>query len=159
MPKLTNCLWFAAEAEEAANFYTSVFPNSEIRTITRYTDASAKMANMPVGTVMTVAFSRDGSEFLALNGGPLFTFNESISFVIRCKDQAEIDHYWDCLTAFGTPGPCGWLTDRYGLSWQVVPENIEELMRNPEATNRVMAVLGTMTKLDLATLDRAYRGE
>ena len=118
MPQLTPCLWFDTEGEDAAELYTSVFPNSKILDVARYGSAGPR----PEGTVMTVTFELDGQKFLALNGGPNFTFNEAVSFQIPCRDQDEVDHYWEKLGEGGEPGPCGWLKDRFGLSWQVVPE-------------------------------------
>jgi predicted 3-demethylubiquinone-9 3-methyltransferase (glyoxalase superfamily) len=153
MPKITPFLWFDGQAEEAANFYASVFPNSKILSVSRYGEG----APAPAGSVMTVAFELDGKPFVALNGGPIFKFNEAVSFVVECKDQAEIDAYWDKLTAGGgQPSQCGWLKDRYGLSWQVVPANLGELFSGPaEKVNRVTAALMQMTKLDVGELERA----
>ena len=153
MPQITPNLWFDTESEEAATFYVSVFPNSEIRRIAYYGEAGPG----PAGTVLTVDFVLDGQQFTAINGGPQFTFDEAVSFLIHCADQAEIDYYWDKLTAGGEEGPCGWLKDRYGLSWQVVPEGHAELMCDPDVGRRdraMRAVLG-MKKLDIAAIEAA----
>jgi len=157
MPQLTPCLWFDTEGEDAAELYTSVFPNSKILEIARYGSAGPR----PEGTVMTVTFELDGQKFLALNGGPNFTFNEAISFQIPCRDQDEVDHYWEKRGEGGEPGPCGWLKDRFGLSWQVVPTGMEELFADPDkgrAERAMKAMLG-MRKLDIAALRRAADGE
>ena len=153
MPQLTPCLWFDTEGEEAAELYTSVFPNSKILEVARYGSAGPR----PEGTVMTVTFELDGQEFLALNGGPDFTFNEAVSFQIPCRDQAEVDHYWEQLGAGGEHGPCGWLKDRFGLSWQVVPTRLTELLEDPdrEKSQRVMAAMLQMGKLEIAELEEA----
>jgi len=153
MPQLTPCLWFDTEGEDAAELYTSVFPNSKILEIARYGSAGPR----PEGTVMTVTFELDGQKFLALNGGPNFTFNEAISFQIPCRDQAEVDHYWEKLGEDGEPGPCGWLKDRFGLSWQVVPNRLPELLADPDRdkAQRVMAAMLEMGKIEIAELDRA----
>ncbi len=165
MAKLTRvvpCLWFADEAEEAARFYTGVFPNSRIVAVTRYGAAGFEHHRRPVGTVMTVQFELDGQAFTALNGGPVFRFNEAVSLQVMCETQAEIDHYWDALSAGGDPGAqnCGWLKDRYGLSWQVVPVGMEEMLADagsPAGERAMAAVLG-MKKLDLAALRGAFEG-
>jgi len=146
MPKITPFLWFNDNAEEAANFYLSIFKNSKITNVKRYGEAGPG----PAGTVMVVEFELDGQVFTALNGGPHFKFNEAVSFVVRCKDQGEIDYYWDALSVAGE-GQCGWLKDKFGLSWQIVPENIGELLSTPGA----MKALGTMKKLDIAALKNA----
>ena len=127
MQKLIPCLWFDTEGEDAANFYTSVFPNSKIREIARYGSAGPR----DEGTVMTVSFELDGQEFVALNGGPDFTFNEAVSFQVSCKDQEEVDAYWSKLSEGGEEGPCGWLKDKFGLSWQIVPTALPELLERP----------------------------
>ncbi len=150
MPRITPNLWFDTQGQEAAEFYVSVFPNSKIKTVTQYTEAGPR----PAGTVMTVDFVLDGEDFTAINGGPEFTFDEAISLAINCADQDEVDYYWDKLSAGGEEGPCGWLKDRYGLSWQVVPAGIEELFTDPDqgrATRAMKAMLG-MKKLDVAEL-------
>lgn len=154
MPNLTNCLWFDTQGEDAANFYTSIFPNSEVKSISRYTDAGPGEA----GTVITVSFTLDGTDFMALNGGPNHKFNEAISFVIHCKDQDEVDHYWENLTSDGgEENVCGWLRDKYGLSWQVVPDGFIELVSDPDEERRekAMRAMFTMKKLDLAALRAA----
>ena len=156
MDKIRPFLWYNTQAEEAANFYVSIFKNSKIIHIARYPEG----APMPAGTAMVVVFELDGRGFLALNGGPNFKFTEAISFTISCEDQKEIDHYWEKLTANGgSEGPCGWLKDKYGLSWQVVPKNMGELLANPKTASRVMQEEMKMKRIDLATLERAARGE
>jgi predicted 3-demethylubiquinone-9 3-methyltransferase (glyoxalase superfamily) len=156
MPNLTPCLWFDTEGEDAAELYTSVFPNSKIVDVARYGPAGPR----PAGTVMTVTFELDGQKFLALNGGPNFTFNEAVSFQIHCRDQAEVDHYWERLGEGGEPGPCGWLKDRFGLSWQVVPDRLPELLGDPdrEKAQRVMAAMLEMGKIEIAELEQAAAG-
>ncbi len=154
MPKLTSCLWFDTEGEDAANFYVSVFPNSRIVNVSRYGDAGPR----PAGSVMTVDFELDGHPFMALNGGPEFTFNEAVSFVVDCADQDEVDHYWTRLSEGGEEGPCGWLKDRFGLSWQVVPAALGELASDPDPAKSqavIKAMLG-MRKLVVAELQAAY---
>jgi predicted 3-demethylubiquinone-9 3-methyltransferase (glyoxalase superfamily) len=153
MQKITPCLWFDMEGEEAAQFYTSVFPNSKIVEVTRYGSAGPR----PEGTVMTVSFALDGQRFIALNGGPDFTFNEAISFEVDCESQEEVDKYWDALTDGGEEGPCGWLKDRYGVSWQIVPKVLYELIGDPdrEKSQRVMAAMLKMKKIEIAELERA----
>ncbi|HZO96851.1 MAG TPA: VOC family protein [Gaiellaceae bacterium] len=153
MPKITPCLWFDTEAEDAAEHYTSLFPGSRIREITRYGAAGPR----PEGTVMTVSFELDGQPFLALNGGPQFTFGEAISFIVDCADQEQVDHYWRALSEGGEEGPCGWLKDRFGVSWQIVPRRLEELLSDPdrERAQRVMAAMLEMRKIEIAGLERA----
>ena len=153
MPQLTPCLWFDTEGEDAAELYTSVFPNSKILEVARYGSAGPRKE----GTVMTVTFELDGQEFLALNGGPEFTFNEAISFQIPCRDQAEVDHYWEKLGEGGEHGPCGWLKDRFGLSWQVVPNRLTELLTDSdrEKAQRVMAAMMQMGKIEIDELEQA----
>jgi len=150
---LTPCLWFDTEGEEAATFYTSVFPNSKITEIARYGPAGPR----PEGTVMTVAFALDGQPFLALNGGPEFMFSEAISFIVDCKDQDEVDAYWSALSDGGEEGPCGWLKDRFGVSWQIVPEALPKLLSDPdkERSQRVMAAMMQMKKIEIDELERA----
>ncbi len=154
--KITPFLWFDGNAEEAANFYVSVFPNSEITEISRYGEAGPRAA----GSVMVVGFRLDGQEFLALNGGPEFTFNEAVSFSIACANQEEVDYYWDKLTDGGEPGPCGWLKDKFGLSWQVNPTVLTEMLQDEdrERADRVMQAMLQMGKIDIATLQAAYEG-
>jgi predicted 3-demethylubiquinone-9 3-methyltransferase (glyoxalase superfamily) len=154
MPSITPFLWFDDQAEDAARFYTSVFPNSRITQVTHYGAAGPREA----GTVMTVAFELDGRPFTALNGGPEFTFSEAISFSIECDTQDEVDGYWAALTADGgEEGPCGWLKDRFGLSWQVVPKRLLELISDPDdaAAQRAVAAMLQMRKLDIAALEDA----
>jgi predicted 3-demethylubiquinone-9 3-methyltransferase (glyoxalase superfamily) len=155
--KIIPNLWFDTQAEEAATFYTSVFDNSRIVSITRYTEAGPR----PAGMVMTVEFELNGQRFVGINGGPEFTFDEAVSFQINCETQDEIDYYWQRLTEDGgQEGPCGWLKDRYGLSWQVVPTGIEEMLNDSDpdrATRAMQAILG-MSKIDIAALQRAADG-
>jgi predicted 3-demethylubiquinone-9 3-methyltransferase (glyoxalase superfamily) len=153
MQKITPCLWFDAEGEEAARFYTSVFPNSRILEIARYGDAGPR----PEGTVMTVSFELDGHEFVALNGGPEFTFSEAVSFQVICETQDEVDTYWSTLSEGGEEGPCGWLKDRFGLSWQIVPRVLFELVSDPdrEKSQRAMAAMLQMGKIDTEALQEA----
>ncbi len=154
MPKLTSCLWFDTQGEDAANLYVSVFPNSRIVNVSRYGEAGPR----PAGSVMTVDFELDGQPFMALNGGPDFTFSEAISFVIDCADQDEVDYYWSKLAEGGEEGPCGWLKDPYGLSWQVVPAALGELAGDPDPAKAqavIKAMLG-MRKLVVAELQAAY---
>jgi predicted 3-demethylubiquinone-9 3-methyltransferase (glyoxalase superfamily) len=153
MAKLTPCLWFDNEGEEAAKLYTSIFPNSKIVKVTRYGSAGPR----PEGTVMTVDFELDGQPFVALNGGPQFSFNEAVSFQISCNDQDEVDSYWSKLTEGGEEGPCGWLKDRFGLSWQVIPTALSELLNDPdkEKAQRVMAAMLEMHKIEIDELERA----
>ena len=160
MQKITPMLWFDNQAEDAARFYTSIFKSSKIKTITHYGDSGAQASGRPKGSVMTVGFEIEGQEFVALNGGPVFKFSEAISFVVNCKTQEEIDQLWAKLTAGGgQPGPCGWLKDKYGLSWQIVPTVLNELMEgDPRKSEKVMAALMKMGKLDIETLERAAQG-
>jgi predicted 3-demethylubiquinone-9 3-methyltransferase (glyoxalase superfamily) len=153
MPKQTPCLWFDGQAEQAAEHYTAIFPNSEILGVTRYgPDMPA-----PEGQVMTVEFSLDGQQYVGLNGGPEFTFSEAISFQIHCADQDEVDHYWTRLADGGEEGPCGWLKDRFGVSWQVVPTRLFELVgdSDPGRAQRATQAMLTMKKIDIAALERA----
>jgi predicted 3-demethylubiquinone-9 3-methyltransferase (glyoxalase superfamily) len=162
MQRITPCLWFADEGEDAARFYVGIFPNSRITATTRYGTAGFETHRRPAGSVMTVAFELDGHTFTALNGGPAFTFNEAVSFQVSCDTQEEIDHYWEKLGAGGDPNAqqCGWLKDRYGLSWQIVPREMEEMFEDPEspATQRTMEAMLRMKKLDIAELRRARDG-
>jgi predicted 3-demethylubiquinone-9 3-methyltransferase (glyoxalase superfamily) len=153
MSKVTPWLWFDLEAEEAAEFYTSIFPNSRILGVSRYGDAGPR----PAGTVMTVEFELDGQRLFALNGGPQFPFTEAISLAVDCDSQAEVDEYWTRLGEGGQEGPCGWLKDRYGLSWQIVPARLRELLEDSDAdtSQRVMAAMLKMGKLDVAELEAA----
>jgi len=154
--KIVPNLWFDTEAEEAAGFYASIFPNSRIVTVARYTEAGPR----PAGTVMTVEFELDGQRFVGINGGPEFTFSEAVSFQITCADQAEVDYYWDRLADGGEEGPCGWLKDRFGLSWQVVPAEAEAILSDPDPkrAERAMRAMFSMRKLDLAALLAAADG-
>ncbi|MEX2108914.1 MAG: VOC family protein [Solirubrobacterales bacterium] len=154
--KIVPNLWFDTEAEEAAEFYTSVFKDSRIINVTHYTEAGPR----PAGMVMTVEFELDGQRFLGINGGPEFTFDEAVSLAIECEDQEEVDYYWERLTEGGKESQCGWLKDRYGLSWQVVPTGIEELFADPdkERAERAMKAMLKMGKLDIAALRSAADG-
>ena len=150
MPRITPNLWFDTESEKAAEFYVSVFPNSKIRNVSHYGEAGPRQA----GTVLTVDFVLDGQEYTAINGGPQFTFNEAISLLINCADQDEVDYYWTKLSEGGEEGPCGWLKDRYGLSWQVIPAAMGAMLSDPDegrAQRAMKAMLG-MKKIDLAAL-------
>ena len=151
-----TCLWFDIEAEQAANFYTSIFPDSKVGAIRRYTEAGPG----PEGAAMLVEFELNGQKFSGLNGGPLFTFNESVSIVVPCADQAEVDYYWERLTEGGQESACGWCKDKYGLSWQIVPVAFLELMADPDQAKvaRVMQAMMTMTKFDIAGIEKAYAG-
>ena len=151
MSKITTSLWFDGNAEEAADFYTSVFKDSKITNISRYGDAGPG----PKGSVMVVGFELNGQSFIGINGGPQFKFSPAVSLVINCETQQDIDYYWDHLLAGGAPNQCGWLTDKYGLSWQIVPATLSELMNDDQKANRVMAAVLKMVKLDLAELQRA----
>jgi predicted 3-demethylubiquinone-9 3-methyltransferase (glyoxalase superfamily) len=154
MPKISPFLWFDGQAEEAANFYVSIFPNSKIVTMSRYGEG----APGPKGSVMVVVFELDGRELMALNGGPQFKFTEAVSFSVDCKNQEEVDRYWHKLSAGGEEGPCGWLKDRYGLSWQINPTILGEMLSDPdpEKARRVMAAMMKMKKIEIATLKKAY---
>jgi predicted 3-demethylubiquinone-9 3-methyltransferase (glyoxalase superfamily) len=160
---ITPCLWFDSQAEEAARYYTGIFKNSKIGRISRYGDAGREVHRQAAGTVMTVEFELNGQPFTALNGGPLFKFNEAISFQIMCRTQEEVDHYWNKLSEGGDKNAqqCGWLKDKYGLSWQVVPTVLAELMTDPdkEKAGRVMEAMLKMKKLDIAELKRAAERE
>lgn len=153
MNDITPCLWFDTDGEDAARFYTSVFPNSRIVDVARYGSAGPR----PEGTVMTVTFDLDGQRFVALNGGPDFTFNEAISFQVSCETQDEVDRYWSTLSEDGQEGPCGWLKDRFGVSWQIVPTALPRLLADPdrERAQRVMAAMLQMGKIEIAKLEEA----
>jgi predicted 3-demethylubiquinone-9 3-methyltransferase (glyoxalase superfamily) len=153
MPRITPNLWFDTESQEAAEFYVSIFPNSQVTNVTHYGEAGPRAAGM----VLTVDFVLDGQEYTAINGGPEFTFDEAISLLINCADQDEVDYYWTKLSEGGEEGPCGWLKDRYGLSWQVVPVGMIELFNHPDKdrANRAMAAMLQMKKLDLAAIEAA----
>jgi predicted 3-demethylubiquinone-9 3-methyltransferase (glyoxalase superfamily) len=154
--RITPFLWFDSNAQEAADYYVSIFPNSEITEVSRYGEAGPRAA----GSVMVVSFRLDGQEFLALNGGPEFTFNEAVSFSIACADQDEVDYYWEKLTDEGEPGPCGWLKDKFGLSWQVFPTILPKLLGDPDRAkaNRVMQAMLQMGKIDTAKIEQAAKG-
>jgi predicted 3-demethylubiquinone-9 3-methyltransferase (glyoxalase superfamily) len=156
MPGPKPCLWFDTDGEEAARFYTSVFPNSTIPRTTHYGSAGPR----PEGLVMTVEFELDGQPFIALNGGPEFRFSEAVSFEVECETQDEVDRYWRTLSDGGEQGPCGWLKDRFGVSWQIVPRVLNELVAGPdrEKAQRVMAAMLGMRKLEIAGLERAAAG-
>lgn len=157
MQKITPFLWFDSQAEAAAAFYVSVFKNSKLLKVTRYDEGGAKVTGRPAGSVMTVAFQLDGQEFVALNGGPHFKFSEAISFVVNCETQAEVDRFWEQLSAGGQTQQCGWLKDKYGVSWQIVPTVLGELLSSEDAARaqRVMQAMLQMVKLDLAKLEQA----
>ena len=160
MQKITPCLWFDDKAEEAAKFYVSIFKNSKIRNMTRYGEAGAEVSGRPKGSVMTVTFEIEGQEFVALNGGPHFTFSEAISLMVKCETQDEIDEMWEKLSHGGEEGPCGWLKDTYGLSWQIISPEWDEMLRDKdvEKSERVMKAILQMTKPDIKTLKQAYDG-
>ena len=153
MQKITPCLWFDTDGEDAARFYTSVFPNSKIVDVTHYGSAGPR----PEGTVMTVEFELNGQTFVALNGGPDFTFNEAVSFQVSCENQEDVDYYWERLAENGEEGPCGWLKDKFGLSWQIIPTALPKLLNDPdnERAQRVMAAMLDMGKIDIEALERA----
>jgi predicted 3-demethylubiquinone-9 3-methyltransferase (glyoxalase superfamily) len=161
MSKITPCLWFDHQAEEAARFYTGVFRNSKIVAISRYGEAGREVHGQPAGKVLTVAFELDGQPYTALNGGPQFKFGEAVSFQVPCKSQEEVDYYWDRLSAGGDPGAqqCGWLKDRFGLSWQVFPSALIDMLQDKDRAkaDRVMEAMLRMKKIDLEALERAYR--
>ena len=159
--KINPCLWFDTEAEEAARFYCSIFKNSKVGTISRYGNEGKEIHGREAGSVMAVAFELDGQKFSALNGGPLFKFSEAISFQIHCDDQNEVDYFWAKLTDGGEEGPCGWLKDRYGLSWQVVPKVLFEMLldRDYAKSQRVTKAFLQMKKFDISALERAYAGQ
>jgi predicted 3-demethylubiquinone-9 3-methyltransferase (glyoxalase superfamily) len=163
MMKISPCLWFDSQAEEAAEFYVGIFKKSKIRKISRYGEAGYEIHKRPAGSVMTVEFELEGQSFTALNGGPIFKFTEAVSLQIFCKTQKEVDYYWGKLTAGGDPSAqqCGWLKDKYGLSWQVVPSDASKLLSDPKSkkSQRAFAAMMQMKKLDLAALKRAYEGK
>jgi predicted 3-demethylubiquinone-9 3-methyltransferase (glyoxalase superfamily) len=160
MQKITPCLWFDDKAEEAAKFYVSIFKNSKLGHITRYGEAGAKVSRRPKGSVMTVTFEIEGQEFVALNGGPHFKLSEAISLMVKCETQEEIDEMWEKLSQGGEEGPCGWLKDKYGLSWQIVSPVWDEMLRDKDATKseRVMKAILHMTKPDIEAIKQAYNG-
>ena len=161
MQKITPCLWFDDQAEEAINFYVSIFNNSGVGTVTRYGEAGSEVAGRPEGTVMTILFQLEGQEFLALNGGPVFTFSPAISFMVDCRTQEEVDTLWEKLSAGGQTQQCGWLQDRYGVSWQIVPTVLGEMLQNKdtEKSERVMQAMLQMKKIDIGGLEQAYEQE
>lgn len=159
MPHITPFLWFDGQAEEAAEFYVSIFPDSEISAIQRYGEAGRELHGQAPGSVMSVGFQLDGQRFTALNGGPHFRFTPAVSFVVHCRTQAEVDHYWNRLSEGGAPEAqqCGWLADRYGLSWQIVPERLVELLSDPATAGPAMQAMLAMKKIDIDTLERACK--
>jgi predicted 3-demethylubiquinone-9 3-methyltransferase (glyoxalase superfamily) len=161
MQKITPFLWFDNQAEEAVKFYTSIFKNSRIRKTTRYDKAGEKASGQPAGSIMTVEFQLDGQKFVALNGGPHFKFTEAISLVVNCQTQAEVDRFWKKLSAGGKEVQCGWLKDKYGLSWQIVPTVLGELLADKDKakSQRVMEAMLKMVKLDIKTLKQAAKGK
>jgi predicted 3-demethylubiquinone-9 3-methyltransferase (glyoxalase superfamily) len=158
MQEITPCLWFNDQAEEAVNFYVSIFKNSNIGNIARYTEEGSKASGKPAGSVMTIQFQLNGHDFLALNGGPNFTFTPAISFIAKCETQADVDHIWNKLGDGGEEWPCGWIKDKYGISWQIVPEALPKMMldKDPARAGKVMAALHQMSKIDIAALQAAY---
>jgi predicted 3-demethylubiquinone-9 3-methyltransferase (glyoxalase superfamily) len=160
MPKITPFLWFDNQAEEAANFYASIFKDSRIGRIARYGEEAAQKTGRPPGSVMTVEFQLEGQEFVGLNGGPMFKFTEAVSFVVNCETQEEVDYFWEKLSEGGEKSRCGWLTDKFGLSWQVVPTVLIQMMHDMEAgkSQRVMEALLQMDKIDINRLREAYQG-
>ncbi|MBZ0114386.1 MAG: VOC family protein [Thermoanaerobaculia bacterium] len=158
--KITPNLWFDNQAEEAAQYYVSLFENSKVLTTARYGDSGSEVSGQTAGSVMLVEFQLAGQNFLALNGGPQFRFNEAVSFAVDCSSQEEVDYYWDALSAGGEEQPCGWVKDRYGVSWQVVPSAVVEMLKDPdnEKRERAMGALFQMKKIDIETLRRAYEG-
>jgi predicted 3-demethylubiquinone-9 3-methyltransferase (glyoxalase superfamily) len=158
MQKINPCLWFDDKAEEAAKFYVSIFKNSKLGNITRYGEAGAEVSGRPKGSVMTATFEIEGQEFVALNGGPHFKFSEAISFMVKCETQKEIDEMWEKLSEGGKEGPCGWLKDKYGLSWQIVSPVWDEMLRDKDVkkSERVMKAILQMSKPDIKTLKQAY---
>jgi predicted 3-demethylubiquinone-9 3-methyltransferase (glyoxalase superfamily) len=163
MQMFTPCLWFDDNAEEAVKFYTSIFKDSEITDVTHYGQASSKAAGRPKGTVMTIAFQLNGQEFLALNGGPIFKFNEAVSFIVNCQSQEEVDYYWEKLSEDGDKKAqqCGWLKDKFGLSWQIVPTALSEMLQDKDSAKaeRVMKAMLQMKKINIKILKQAYKQE
>jgi predicted 3-demethylubiquinone-9 3-methyltransferase (glyoxalase superfamily) len=159
--RISTCLWFDGQAEEAARFYASIFKNSKVGEVSRYDEAGAKASGQPKGSAMAVPFTLDGHEFLGLNGGPIFKFNEAMSLIIHCESQEEVDHYWNRLTADGGQEvQCGWLKDKYGVSWQVTPTVLPEMLKDkdPAKAKRVMEAMLQMKKISIPELKRAYDG-
>lgn len=159
--KITPFLWFDGQAEEAVNFYTSIFKGSKISSVTRYNEEVAKVAGRPKGSVMTIDFELAGQKFTALNGGPEFKFTEAVSFVVHCETQEEVDEFWEKLSAGGQKSQCGWLKDKYGLSWQITPVLLLEYLqhKDPQKVQRAMHAMLQMSKLDIAKLKQAYEGK
>ena len=158
--KVTPFLWFESKAEEAVKFYTSIFKNSKILGITHYDEAGSKASGRPKGSVMAVAFQIEGQNFTALNGGPVFKFSPAVSFVVNCKNQEEIDHFWSRLSKGGKPNQCGWLEDKYGVTWQIVPTVLVKMLQDKDKkrVSRVTEAFLKMKKFDIATLKRTYKG-
>ncbi len=156
MQKITPFLWFDNQAEEAANFYVSIFKNSKLGDISRYSPEAAKAAGRPEGSVMVISFELNGQQFTALNGGPIFKFTEAVSFSVACEDQAEIDYFWEKLSAHPEAEQCGWLKDKFGLSWQIVPKNMGELVGS---SPKAMAAMLRMKKIDINELQKAHKGK
>jgi len=158
--KIMPCLWFDTQAKEAANYYVSIFGNSKVKGTMHYGEAAAKVSGMPAGSVLTVTFELEGQEFVALNGGPVFKFTEAISLMVNCETQQEIDRLWEKLTAGGDPAAqqCGWLKDKFGVSWQIVPTVLDEMLQDsdPEKAERVMTAFLPMKKIDISVLQKAY---
>ncbi len=162
MQKITTCLWFDGQAEEAADFYTKVFKNSKVGSESKYDEETSRVSGQPKGSVLVKNFEIEGREFMALNGGPMFKFNEAISLVVNCEDQKEIDYFWNTFTKDGgQESQCGWLKDKFGVSWQIVPKALGKLMggNDPEKSNRVMGALLQMKKLIVADLEKAAEGK
>ena len=161
MQKITPFLWFDKEAEEAANYYVSIFKNSRVSKVARYDKAGAKASGRPEGSVMTVEFELFGQQFIALNGGPVFKFTEAVSFVVNCETQTEVDRYWVKLSADPAAEQCGWLKDKFGLSWQIVPAALGEMLsdKDPQKAGRVMQAMLQMKKIVVADLQKAYEGK
>jgi len=160
MQRFTPCLWYDDKAEEAAKFYTSIFKNSKIKDITHFGESGAKESGQPKGSVMTVTFDLDGQEFMALNGGPAFQFTPAISFIVNCATQKEVDELWEKLSASKADEQCGWLKDKYGVSWQITPTIVNEMIqdKDPVKSERVMKAIVQMKKIDIEALKRAYEG-
>lgn len=161
MQKIFPCLWFDDKAEEAAKFYVSIFKDSKISNISKYTEATEEVSGKPPGSVMAVEFQIDGQYFMALNGGPEFKFTPAISFVVNCESQKEVDNLWEKLTEDGEEMPCGWLTDKYGVTWQITPKVLDEMLKDkdPVKAERVMKAMLEMNKIDIEALRKAYNNE
>jgi predicted 3-demethylubiquinone-9 3-methyltransferase (glyoxalase superfamily) len=161
MTAITPCLWFDDQAEPAAKFYTGIFKNSKILRTSRFAEAGQEIHGKPAGSVMTVEFELDGQKYTALNGGPMFKLSEAISLQVDCKSQAEVDYFWEKLGAGGQDSQCGWLKDKFGLSWQIIPRQLNELMadKDPAKSARVMQAMLKMSKIDIAALQKAHAGK